>query len=402
MILKYLMMILCVFNIKPGQRCILNSRRDFGQPLPVIIRNGRLLEPTDKYGNVEIDNGETLTLSCGESIVRHPNANKHFEVATVTCQGGDTFTNNDWITAPSSFLFFSCDIPPVYKSKRTNRTCHNNNKIFEVGYPVRDDFYPIYETCFDEWRLTPLYSVYTQKPYNAQFQQHVERPYFVEDDAYRHLSVFKLFSPRGLEAAVRKRVGGHAANDYITAESFLSRGHLAAKTDFVYAFGERASFHYVNCAPQWYGFNSGNWNTLEVDLRNRVHAAGYDTVMYTGTYGVMELLNSSGSTVDVHLYDDVNNNPLIPVPLYFYKVVYEPSSKRGTAFVGINNPFYSSVSRESVMIFCPDQCANNTQFSWLTWSPRTKSEGICFCCTVEHFRQVIPHLPPFEVTGLLS
>lgn len=50
---------------------------------------------------------------------------------------------------------------------------------------------------------------------------------------------------------------------YVTTTQFLARGHLAAKSDFVYATGQRASFYFINAAPQWQPFNAGNWNWLE-------------------------------------------------------------------------------------------------------------------------------------------
>lgn len=58
-------------------------------------------------------------------------------------------------------------------------------------------------------------------------------------------------------------VGNALADRYITSTQFLARGHLAAKTDFIYATGQRASFYFINAAPQWQPFNAGNWNRLE-------------------------------------------------------------------------------------------------------------------------------------------
>lgn len=52
-------------------------------------------------------------------------------------------------------------------------------------------------------------------------------------------------------------------NTYVTSTQFLSRGHLTAKSDFVFATGQRASFYFINAAPQWQPFNAGNWNWLE-------------------------------------------------------------------------------------------------------------------------------------------
>lgn len=38
-------------------------------------------------------------------------------------------------------------------------------------------------------------------------------------------------------------------------EYFMSRGHLTAKADFIYGSQQRATFYYVNVAPQWQVIN---------------------------------------------------------------------------------------------------------------------------------------------------
>ncbi|XP_068623133.1 uncharacterized protein [Battus philenor] len=399
MLQRLFVTILCALTAPHRQRCILNTRIHFGQPLPVIISDGKLLEPTHSNGNILMEHGHRLTLSCPDGTITHFNTIRTLNTASVYCIDDDIFQNADWLNAPARFSEFRCNIPPSYISQRTNRTCYGGNAIYEVGYRVEDIFYPVYESCFNELVLKAIYSKYTQKPYNAMYQTKVERPFFIDNNVYRSVPVNSLFSPPGLRSAVARLVGDKVET-YINKTEFLSRGHLAAKTDFVFAFGERATFHYVNCAPQWVGFNGGNWNTLEVDLRNHIHDSGYDTVIYTGTFGVSQLLDQYGRWVDMYLYSDDNNNLIIPIPMYYYKVVYEEASKRGIAFVGINNPHYTA-ERARSLFFCPDKCRGNSDFLWLTWHPDDASEGYTFCCTVNDFRYTVSHLPNFEVTGLL-
>lgn len=50
---------------------------------------------------------------------------------------------------------------------------------------------------------------------------------------------------------------------YLTNNQFLARGHLTAKSDYIFASGQRATFFFTNAAPQWQPFNAGNWNNLE-------------------------------------------------------------------------------------------------------------------------------------------
>lgn len=401
MILQRLFLaILCAINAPKTQRCTLNTRIHFGQPLPVILRYGQLLEPTDNNGNVIIQSGESIVLSCiDQGSIRNSHSIQGKNTAIINCINDDVFGNDEWLNSPSRFSEFKCISPPSYVSNRTNRTCFEDNKIYEVGYYIDNIFYPVYESCFNELELNAIYSKYTQKPYNAVYQTRVERPYFIDNNIYGYIPVNSIFSPAGQKSAVAQLVGDRV-NTYVNKTEFLSRGHLAAKTDFVLAFGERATFHYVNCAPQWVGFNGGNWNTLEVDLRNHIHDVGCNTIIYTGTFGVSQLTNQYGTAVEVYLHTDVNNNPVIPVPKYYYKVVYEPISKRGIAFVGINSPHYTKEEALD-LFFCPDLCRGNKDFSWLTWHPDLSTEGYTFCCTIEDFRRTVHHLPKFEVTGLL-
>lgn len=62
---------------------------------------------------------------------------------------------------------------------------------------------------------------------------------------------------------------------------------------------------------------------FEQDLRARIGAAGYNTMIYTGTFGISQLRNQNNQLVNIFLHRDSNNNPQLPVPLYFYKVGFE-------------------------------------------------------------------------------
>lgn len=55
-------------------------------------------------------------------------------------------------------------------------------------------------------------------------------------------------------------------------------------------------------------------------------------MVYTGTWGVTQLRDENDVLVDIYLTYDDNNNPQLPVPLYYYKV-YHISALQ-------NNKFY--------------------------------------------------------------
>lgn len=76
------------------------------------------------------------------------------------------------------------------------------------------------------------------------------------------------------------------AEKYISLKSdhFLSKGHLMAKSDHLFAPAQQSTFLYSNAAPQWQTFNGANWNALENAVRKLAVRMGKDLTCYTGTY----------------------------------------------------------------------------------------------------------------------
>lgn len=77
------------------------------------------------------------------------------------------------------------------------------------------------------------------------------------------MAINTVYTQVAQKAMIATFVGEANADRYVTSSQFLARGHLAAKTDFIFATGQRLTFYFVNAAPQWQPFNAGNWNWLE-------------------------------------------------------------------------------------------------------------------------------------------
>lgn len=174
---------------------------------------------------------------------------------------------------------------------------------------------------------------------------------------------------------------------------FLARGHLAAKVDFVYGALQRSTFWYLNTAPQWQSFNAGNWNSLEISVRYFAAKRRLDLDVYTGVYGQMTMEDVYGKQQPVHLHVD---GAIVSAPKFYWKVIYDPLSKRGTAFVGLNDPFIKSVTND--VYLCRDI---SDKIKWLYWNPRNIMAGISYACTVDDLRKAVPVVPMFEVIGIL-
>lgn len=157
-----------------------------------------------------------------------------------------------------------------------------------------------------------------------------------------------------------------------------------------------ATFWYTNASPQWQTFNGNNWNSLENDCRSFAGRINVNLDVYTGTWGSATLpdINNNEQT----LYLNVNGNyRQMPVPQIFWKVLYNPATQAGVAFIGLNNPYQdpSTISRD---IRCTDICS---QISWLTWTQKDIIKGYSYCCEVNDFRNAFPDLPSFPVSSLL-
>ena len=57
------------------------------------------------------------------------------------------------------------------------------------------------------------------------------------------------------------------------------------------------------------------------------------------------------------VYLSKGKKPYIPVPEFFWKAVYDPSTDGPVVFVGLNNPHFEGDPRIEASI-CPDQCAS--------------------------------------------
>ncbi|CAH0628807.1 unnamed protein product [Chrysodeixis includens] len=379
--------------------CTIKVNGGLGHPQPVYIRNNRYLTANGNSGQIRLNANEQVVISCPGSrrTIRHPNIVSNVQTATAKCVNNAVISGAGWLNGNGYFRQLTCSSYPYHEAQSTISRCYGNNLVIRVGYIVNNVFHTLYYSCYNRSRMEVLYVWYEQTPENAIHQTDVERPSWMAGNFYTGVPVHKMYTQTQQKAAIAQYVGRNMAQRYVTNLKYLARGHLAAKSDYVFATGQRATFYFINAAPQWQPINAGNWNALEQDLRARIGAAGYRTVIYTGTFGVMQLRDGHYRFQDIYL---VPNRTQIPVPLYYYKVAYDPSRRIGTAFITINNPYYTPAEARARQ-FCTDRCRNNGAFNWMRWQPDRIDIGYSFCCTIDDFRRTIPHLPSFQTNGLL-
>jgi hypothetical protein len=391
-------------NVCPLSGCSISINNDLPEPQPLLLIPEGSLDgrgfylPEDANGRVTLATKETMLLACPGNQKDFRNTNLGLRPAFATCYSGNTFFVGPYYY---DFSNFACRSYPFSTARYSGGICYYGTKrLIEVGFEVESDFYKLLDVCFDDFLFTTLYVKAIIVSGIAGFQRRFQRQNFIQDIFYRGISVDSLYTRNTQRQTISRLLGSTQLGDWYirdTSGYYLTRGHLAAKSDFVYGSQQRATFRYINVSPQWQTFNAGNWEALESSVRTYADRMRLDLVVYTGTYGVATLPNVNGIETELYLYVEVNNNKAIPVPKLFWKAVYDPKSQAGVVFVGINNPYVSDLQGD--YLICTDVCS---EISWVNWNPNDITAGYSYCCEVDDFRSTVKFLPQFPVTGLLT
>jgi len=390
-------------NVFPISGCSIAINHDLPEPQPLLLipegsKDGHgFYLPEGADGIVTLATGQRMLLACPGNTNGFNNTNIGLRTALATCDSGTTFYVN---SVPYNFSKFACKSYPFNTARYSGDTCYDGTKRhIEIGFDVESDFYKLIDVCFDDVLYTTLYVKATIVSGILGNEAGLKRPNFTEDNFYPPgMSVDNLYTRNTQLLTISNILGlGPSGNNYINKTYFLTRGHHAAKADFIYGSQQNATFHFVNVSPQWQTFNGGNWDRLESSVRAYADKKKLDLVVYTGTYGVATLPNVTGIETELYLYVDSNNNKAIPVPKLFWKAVYDPKSQAGVVFVGINNPYVSNPQRD--YLICNDVCS---KISWVYWDQKNITKGYSYCCEVDDFRYTVKTLPQFPVSGLLT
>ncbi|CAB3363862.1 Hypothetical predicted protein [Cloeon dipterum] len=348
---------------------------------------------------VTVPEGGQVLFACPGGTLTGPGTAE----ALLTCSGGSSFADENGNTY--TFGSLSCSRDPFHTARKVNGvSCEITGEysLIEIGFELSTGvFYPIIEICFNDATADSLYSKYTQTPAIGGYQSGYPRPGFVQGEFYPGIvDVDYQYSRTGQTDAVAQAVGSASlAGQYIqsSGDYFLSRGHMTAKADFVYGSHHRATFWFLNVAPQWQTVNGGNWNNLEMSTRSFADTHPNDLTVYTGTHGVTTLPDVNGNEVPIYIAYDANGNGLLRVPAFYWRVVYDETTQQGVAFVGLNNPYIDSPGSDFYL--CPDVCS---QISWINWQPTNQVLGYAYCCEIGALAQYVEEIPSLTVSGLLT
>lgn len=362
------------------------------------IGNNAFLMPNER-DIINIAAGRIVDFNCGGSNFRIFGVNTGLGSANGTCNNGRIFS---LLGQTIDFTDVSCDVFPPSVARFTGRTCHGIHREFEIGYMANGRLITLISGCFDEALQATIYTLIEIPPEIDGAQIGFPRPSWIEGDFFNlgGIPLNTLYSNNRQRITINSLLGLPASSTKYVQEGnslFLARAHLAANADFIFGTQRRASFYFLNAAPKWHSFNEGNWLSMEIDLRRYIIRTGTTLQIYTGTYGISTLPHANtGIEIELFLFADDNGNRAIPVPQVFWKIAYEPISRTGVVFLGVNNPFLED-AREHII--CPDI---REQISWLTWSPTNITGGYSYCCTVSSFASATGILSELDVIGLLQ
>lgn len=256
----------------------------------------------------------------------------------------------------------------------------------------------LYTVCHNETEGATRWVHYYQNPENEGYQRRIDRPEFAAGDFYKGLSINRLYT-RGMQ---RRTISTILGSDKLGAELikpsgdlFLSRGHMAARADFIFNNHQRATFYFVNVAPQWQTFNGGNWAILEDYMKRYVARKNIDTEIYTGTHGIVTYKDVDGVQQKIYLSSTADSQK-IPVPKIYYKVVIDTRNKAGIVFIGVNDPYATDEEIQKDYTYCRNVI---DKVNYIPWNKSNRMMGYMYACSVKEFVKAIgdlPHLPPID------
>lgn len=258
------------------------------------------------------------------------------------------------------------------------------------------------KVCHDNKTAATTWVHHELKPNNIFHQRNFPRISFIKGNFYKGISPDNLYKKPQQQKTIGKILGSDELGQQAIANGdyYLARGHLAAKADFIFGAHQMATFYYINAAPQWQTFNSGNWLQIEVGIKYYIAKRNIDTDIYTGTHGISTLTDVHGKEQEIYLaLNEKLGAHQMPVPRFYYKIIIAESIQAGIVFIGVNNPYVSADVIKSEYILCPDI---GDDVTYLQWNRKNLTAGYSYACSVNDFQKVVKHLPKLpKVTHLL-
>jgi len=407
MIIRIITLLFFIENVL--SECLINPDSEGSWPeWPPIITDfvGDFILPTgtDNDRSISIPTDQVVYLSCGsEGEFDHSYEWKDGPVYA-RCMGNDNFdvwTDGNQDAVSLGFGDLGCRAQPV-DSLETGKSCgpYNQGTIINIGFDTNSNVEGV-ETvtitvCFDTITSTNIWSRHSLWDEISARDHGNDSPFFNPDDFFDY-DVNHFYTMNQQRETIGEIVRNQSlADEYVQdfeSEIYLARGHLAPNADFIFYSWMDSTYHFVNVAPQWQAFNGGNWMYFENGLRDFVEERKMDLVVYTGTHGVCQLEDTDGNMVDIFLYLPDR----LPVPKFYWKIVFDPVKNAGVAVIGVNNIHLKSLPSDYIL--CPP--ISDHPILDNVYHPENLSRGFMWACRVEDLAAAVPNVPDLPQMDLL-
>jgi DNA/RNA endonuclease G (NUC1) len=316
----------------------------------------------------------------------------------ISCSTGTIFRFSGIFYNLNEFTCRNWPTSVAQKRVTTNR-CFNQGTIVDVGFQVENRFLKVFTSCHDPRTEENYYTEYQLTPSSDGQETNVVRPSWRQGDFFPGKNVDALHTrvtQRNTIATILRSTA--IAERFIedpNSNVFLARGHMAAMTDFISANEQRATFFFINTAPQFQTFNSMNWVAVEISSRRLAADRNIFLDVYTGTFGVTQYRDVSGANQQIFLAFPSRQ---IPVPMLYYKILVNRSNRAGVVLIGVNNPHLTLTEILRDYVICNDV---SDRINYVSWRRDDLVRGYSYACEVNDFLRRVPHIPGLVVTSLL-
>lgn len=203
----------------------------YPQPLYFHHNSSRFIQTTPNLNAFELKRNQTFTLHCSTGFRSRSDNNTARIHQHASCVSGNEFV----VDNKTVFIKdFACLNHPKHIAKFMNESCSVGDLV-EIGFTVEKSV-PLMRICHDQWDASTKWTHHRLNPSSALHQRQVPRPSFRQAQFYKGIDPNKLYK-RTVQLQTLKTLlkSEELARELIRDENsfFLSRGHLAAKSDFV-------------------------------------------------------------------------------------------------------------------------------------------------------------------------
>ena len=379
----------------PTTRCSIDFPTSVLKWMPLIFDDqGKFLLPAkggDDVQSIPLTSGNHgIRIACPGAKIKASSSGPNAQSLRCTGDRGSVLLSDQKVAISD----LSCSRSIRESIQKTEQSCGpaQGSKFVHVGWNLnlgsgRTRFVPQITVCHDKDGEATFYTNHTLYGESIAARDTGGRsPSFKEGRGF--------FTQSSASTMYKIKTQSRTFSNILTAEEkaevfrpdeqrFLARGHLSPDADFVYQEWQDATYYFFNAAPQWQVFNGGNWVAVEQEVRSLASRLPrhQDLRIFTGTHGNYKVGNKA-----IYL-SRKNGRNLIPVPLYFWKLVQ--LQQKAIVFVGINDPNLTNPNQ--IDHLCPrDSPQLCEQNGWTMEDRLDASRGYLYCCMVGSLTEKIP------------